>query len=260
MQKALEDATAAHPHINNACWDTDSDETQESAVEELRYIVDSLFELASPLHDVVKCTRDPELSPVAMFYKGLIIDKFPNTKPFLVFRAAEGNRKCHERFRSQPEEIATPVSTPRDRLVYITTDINKLLLQSLTYSTIYSVLNDTPHSVQDSDWQTVIDHSTNPAEFNVNDTHLAEPSRDEVSGETLSAFHDSGLGSSQYSLAPPPISLVAESVFSSTSALENKSQISGLPKNPAKTGHVCLLCSRTPASGSKKGLSDRKWR
>lgn len=93
LRGSLDHAIAIYPHIDNAAWDTDSDETQESAITQLRYIIDSLFELASPLNDEREQMNSTSIDHPTAFYKELILEKFPNTPEYLVIRLAMGCRQ-----------------------------------------------------------------------------------------------------------------------------------------------------------------------
>lgn len=107
MQRTLDDAIAIYPHIDNACWDTDSEETPESAIEQLRDIIDSLFQLASPLNDQRKKLGNA-IDQLTLFYKQWIVKRFPNAREHLVLRCAKGSKEFHERVRSLSETKETP--------------------------------------------------------------------------------------------------------------------------------------------------------
>lgn len=107
MQSTLDDAIAIYPHIDNACWDTDSEETPESAIEQLRDIIDSLFQLASPLNDQRKKLGNA-IDQLTLFYKQWIVKRFPNAREHLVLRCAKGSKDFHEHVRSLSEKKGTP--------------------------------------------------------------------------------------------------------------------------------------------------------
>lgn len=116
LENALKGAIMIYPHIEGDCCDVDSDRSKDSAVGELHDIVDSLFELAPPLNDVLENLRAPiDLSPlpISESYKNFIRDKFPNARRHLVLRFAEGNTECHELLRAQAEEKLTPALKSR---------------------------------------------------------------------------------------------------------------------------------------------------
>lgn len=74
-----------------------------SAAEELHDIVESLFELAVPLNDVLQNLRAPvslNLVPITESYKNFIPDKFLNVRGHLILRFAEGNTECYEKLRA----------------------------------------------------------------------------------------------------------------------------------------------------------------
>lgn len=105
-----------YPHIEGDCCDVDSDQSKDSAVGELHDIVDSLFELAPPLNDMLENLRaPPDLSPILISetYKNFISDKFPNASRHLILRFAEGNTECHEQLRAQAEQNLTQDLKPR---------------------------------------------------------------------------------------------------------------------------------------------------
>lgn len=108
MQSTLDDAIAIYPHIDNACWDTDSEETPESAIEQLRDIINSLFQLASPLNDQRKKLGNGAIDQLTLFYQQWIVKRFPNARAYLVLRCAKGSKEYHERVRSLTEKKAAP--------------------------------------------------------------------------------------------------------------------------------------------------------
>lgn len=81
MESALDNAITVYPHIDNTRWETDSDETPESATEQLRDIIDSLFELAPSLDDQLKkleCAT-PKIDHVTRFQDSLVAESLLNT-------------------------------------------------------------------------------------------------------------------------------------------------------------------------------------
>lgn len=107
----FQEAILLYPQIADICYDSSS-EDGESVAEEVRDIVDSLFDLAPtldellekilPFIDLESSLMNPQDgSTVVTFYKGLIFDKFPSASPQLVKRFAEGNEKCHQISRGE---------------------------------------------------------------------------------------------------------------------------------------------------------------
>lgn len=104
VKASLAHAISIYPYLKSDWDDADSDQSRNSAIEELHDIVDSLFELAQPLNDVLEMLQVPTdlgLLPITESYKNFLIDKFPNAGRHLVLRFAEGNTECHEQLRAQ---------------------------------------------------------------------------------------------------------------------------------------------------------------
>lgn len=100
-----------YPYLKTDWGDADSDQSRNSAVEELHDIVNSLFALAQPLSDGLEMLQIPThfgLPLITESYKNFITDKFPHAGLHLVLRFAEGNTECHEQLRAREEERLKP--------------------------------------------------------------------------------------------------------------------------------------------------------
>lgn len=76
MERALNNAIKIYPHIGFTCWDSDSDDTPESATEQLRDIINSLYQLAPYLNEQQKklaCIA-PAGTYITMFGETLLLD------------------------------------------------------------------------------------------------------------------------------------------------------------------------------------------
>lgn len=221
---ALHDAIAIYPDIDNVCWDTDSEEIQESAIAQLRYIIDCLFELASPLDDEREKLENLGIGQLTVSYKELILDRFPNTPEYLVSRLALGSRLCHEWVRA-----------PQER---------KIIAPSVPNITIDSIHG----SAQRTTTATLITTDNRPAVLSENRTHAYT---------VATSANDSGYSSMQLSVVQPAAS-VAESVISTYSLLGGQTRLPSRP-NPAN-GYLCVLCSEPQIPKSRTGLSKGRWR
>lgn len=104
---AIQSATEVYSQIGSGCWDVGSEQTQGSAVEELHDVVNSLFQLAPSLNEVMEGLRvstDLRLPPVTASYQNIILTKFPNARQHLVLRCAKGNTECHKLLRLEVGE------------------------------------------------------------------------------------------------------------------------------------------------------------
>lgn len=223
MQSALDAAVAIYPHIDNTCWDTDSEETEESAIEQLHDIVNSLFQLASPLNDQRKKLGHTANEQLTIFYKQLILERFPQAKGHLILRVAQGSKKYHELVRSQTERNKTPVapSVAADESTGPTRPTQPIL----------AARNPIPPSATETH------------------THTVTPSA-----------HDSGYSSMNLTI-PQYTASIAESITSSFSICSDQAHVARLPRRPdASHEFRCILCSEPQTSRSKRVLSDSKWR